>query len=87
MNILFLDDHANYRQALTYYYFLAKNLFMKTLALYLIVPFILSGHFVASADEKHSAVKPEPRSGGWVCLLYTSPSPRDKRQSRMPSSA
>ena len=26
-------------------------------------------------------------SGGWACLLYTSPSPRDKRQSRMPSSA
>ena len=26
---------------------------------------------------------PEPN----VCLLYTSPSPRDKRQSRMPSSA
>ena len=25
--------------------------------------------------------------GSWVCLLYTSPSPRDKRQSRMPSSA
>ena len=24
---------------------------------------------------------------GRVCLLYTSPSPRDKRQSRMPSSA
>ena len=24
---------------------------------------------------------------GMVCLLYTSPSPRDKRQSRMPSSA
>ena len=29
---------------------------------------------------------------GWtgaalICLLYTSPSPRDKRQSRMPSSA
>ena len=23
----------------------------------------------------------------WLCLLYTSPSPRDKRQSRMPSSA
>ena len=23
----------------------------------------------------------------WNCLLYTSPSPRDKRQSRMPSSA
>ena len=25
--------------------------------------------------------------GGSFCLLYTSPSPRDKRQSRMPSSA
>ena len=24
---------------------------------------------------------------GIICLLYTSPSPRDKRQSRMPSSA
>ena len=27
------------------------------------------------------------REGGMTCLLYTSPSPRDKRQSRMPSSA
>ena len=26
-------------------------------------------------------------SGVRICLLYTSPSPRDKRQSRMPSSA
>ena len=26
-------------------------------------------------------------SYGWSCLLYTSPRPRDKRQSRMPSSA
>ena len=26
-------------------------------------------------------------TNGWACLLYTSPSPRDKRQSRMPSSA
>ena len=26
-------------------------------------------------------------SGYYPCLLYTSPSPRDKRQSRMPSSA
>ena len=31
-----------------------------------------------------SAVKAKPRR---YCLLYTSPSPRDKRQSRMPSSA
>ena len=34
----------------------------------------------ALADEKFS----QP---SWTCLLYTSPSPRDKRQSRMPSSA
>ena len=27
------------------------------------------------------------RKGHYSCLLYTSPSPRDKRQSRMPSSA
>ena len=26
-------------------------------------------------------------ASAWTCLLYTSPSPRDKRQSRMPSSA
>ena len=42
------------------------------------------------------AIIPHPTRGGfawWLrdefndCLLYTSPSPRDKRQSRMPSSA
>ena len=25
--------------------------------------------------------------GSWICLLYTSPSPRDAHESRMPSSA
>ena len=30
---------------------------------------------------------PLTRSSYHACLLYTSPSPRDKRQSRMPSSA
>ena len=30
---------------------------------------------------------PLPSGGTKICLLYTSPSPRDKRQSRMPSSA
>ena len=29
----------------------------------------------------------EEKKLGTLCLLYTSPSPRDKRQSRMPSSA
>ena len=36
------------------------------------------------------AVREDPKAGVFVenlCLLYTSPSPRDKRQSRMPSSA
>ena len=27
------------------------------------------------------------RVGGYICLLYTSPSPRDRTRSRMPSSA
>ena len=31
--------------------------------------------------------KASPSAGIIICLLYTSPSPRDKRQSRMPSSA
>ena len=36
---------------------------------------------VAGADVVLLCVKPQ------LCLLYTSPSPRDKRQPRMPSSA
>ena len=31
--------------------------------------------------------KADARAQAAACLLYTSPSPRDKRQSRMPSSA
>ena len=38
---------------------------------------------LAFLDETLNIKAPEP----WACLLYTSPSPRDKRQSRMPSSA
>ena len=34
-----------------------------------------------------SAVKAAVPQVIYLCLLYTSPSPRDKRQSRMPSSA
>ena len=29
----------------------------------------------------------DARTGGYSCLLYTSPSPRDRTRSRMPSSA
>ena len=34
------------------------------------------------SKEKRISIDPT-----WVCLLYTSPSPRDQRGSRMPSSA
>ena len=37
-------------------------------------------------DDERSNLNKEV-DGIIVCLLYTSPSPRDKRQSRMPSSA
>ena len=40
--------------------------------------------------DRHGRLRAGPSnrgSEGWSCLLYTSPSPRDKRQSRMPSSA
>ena len=37
------------------------------------------GAFVPTTEES--------KRDDWPCLLYTSPSPRDKRQSRMPSSA
>ena len=40
---------------------------------------------VAIMDRIISAAEGDPEY--WNCLLYTSPSPRDKRQSRMPSSA
>ena len=40
-------------------------------------------------DWSTTTKKPLPNDQGKICgcLLYTSPSPRDKRQSRMPSSA
>ena len=37
--------------------------------------------------EKLEPLSPDFVSVTYGCLLYTSPSPRDKRQSRMPSSA
>ena len=47
-------------------------------------------HFEPLIGEASSAdliVLPEMFSTGFSCLLYTSPSPRDQRGSRMPSSA
>ena len=39
---------------------------------------------VVEADEEHEAVNPDLY---YICLLYTSPSPRDRSLTRMPSSA
>ena len=38
-------------------------------------------------DAQQTNLTPKASVDGMLCLLYTSPSPRDKRQSRMPSSA
>ena len=43
----------------------------------------LPGPGTASTSSKEKEAMGESE----ICLLYTSPSPRDKRQSRMPSSA
>ena len=40
----------------------------------------LRAEFMAEAEAAH-------RPASQVCLLYTSPSPRDRTRSRMPSSA
>ena len=48
----------------------------------------LYGLSVSELDERITVYKAEiTRLEAERCLLYTSPSPRDKRQSRMPSSA
>ena len=43
--------------------------------------------FYIESGRKYHKIIMETESGSRSCLLYTSPSPRDKRQSRMPSSA
>ena len=41
---------------------------------------------LGALGARSAMVDPKGRAM-YICLLYTSPSPRDKRQSRMPSSA
>ena len=43
--------------------------------------------FISSLPNGYNYNVKERGVGLSTCLLYTSPSPRDKRQSRMPSSA
>ena len=46
------------------------------------------GHYYPlMAIKQELDKKLKNKSMYYICLLYTSPSPRDKRQSRMPSSA
>ena len=47
---------------------------------------IVVGIVMANQLEEQKELR-EVTESAEVCLLYTSPSPRDKRQSRMPSSA
>ena len=48
---------------------------------------IYGGINAASGKQSSITVNSIIATNGRTCLLYTSPSPRDKRQSRMPSSA
>ena len=50
---------------------------------------VLANTVVSSgaADAAVVRLRPQQGDGSMACLLYTSPSPRDKRQARMPSSA
>ena len=45
------------------------------------------GSYMIDADEKSHFIYVVTPSGYMACLLYTSPSPRDRQKSRMPSSA
>ena len=42
---------------------------------------------VETARSPVTLSTPRADAGTWFCLLYTSPSPRDVEESRMPSSA
>ena len=49
--------------------------------------FMLCSLALAPAAQAFDHVAATQRYQQWVCLLYTSPSPRDVEESRMPSSA
>ena len=47
----------------------------------------LNGALIGTEDEIHERLINLKENGVGYCLLYTSPSPRDRTRSRMPSSA
>ena len=60
---------------------LSKNAKISIISVLALAILMLLTFFVSGGDERAESKNYS------VCLLYTSPSPRDKRQSRMPSSA
>ena len=61
-------------------------------------PLSFIGYAITNIKEKVFLLRTDPQSlvyeleqvqtmGPYTCLLYTSPSPRDRQKSRMPSSA
>ena len=52
-----------------------------------IVATALDGHKTVSNTVLNMVSRIQNRNNGYSCLLYTSPSPRDRTRSRMPSSA
>ena len=47
----------------------------------------ISASLQTPEHQASAPTQPQQHAAAKTCLLYTSPSPRDKRQSRMPSSA
>ena len=55
----------------------------------LVFPAVLSASFIVGAQHGSGVLRVNGQDTGYysICLLYTSPSPRDRQKSRMPSSA
>ena len=65
----------------------ATGLPMVTTALLSLIALGVSGHFGIRFAVKRLTAVADTTATRWDCLLYTSPSPRDVEESRMPSSA
>ena len=75
-----LDKIATLQNCLAHYNFRVKFIYVRS-------PAYAKSHFYQELEEMF-VTRLHKRLGELnICLLYTSPSPRDKRQSRMPSSA
>ena len=66
---------------------LIQRFSLETLGLFLRTPRGQKGGLGLVTFVDFSVLKNGGRPPCWICLLYTSPSPRDRQKSRMPSSA